>query len=210
MKLPLAVAAASFLLILFGVSYSSAMPVSVSISVGFLSRWAWPYAVDILILKRWNEKWNRSQDVEMSDPTCMQMKRANLTIRFPRIEFSLFGAVDCALRLTRHADFVGEMATIARRLLGYDNVQIQPRPRECAVDLPRHVDVTASRRELKENSFGHHPEHKSNAGDMDLDDYHRIDPSPSSKAIQPGPIQHGTPLMPFIPEPSPPSPPAPG
>ncbi|XP_031381907.1 uncharacterized protein LOC116196365 [Punica granatum] len=79
-----------------------------------------------------------------------------------------------------------------------------------AVDLPRHVDVTASRRELKENSFGHHPEHKSNAGDMDLDDYHRIDPSPSSKAIQPGPIQHGTPLMPFIPEPSPPSPPAPG
>lgn len=38
-----------------------------------------------------------------------------------------------------------------------------------------------------------------------LEDYRPVDPSPSSKAsIRPGPIQHGTPLMPYIPKPSPP------
>ena len=40
---------------------------------------------------------------------------------------------------------------------------------------------------------------------VSLDDYHPTDPSPSSKAsIRPGPIDHGTPLIPFIPKPSPP------
>ncbi|CAK9177557.1 unnamed protein product, partial [Ilex paraguariensis] len=43
------------------------------------------------------------------------------------------------------------------------------------------------------------------AGNEELEDYHPIDPVPSSKAsVRPGPIQHGTPLMPYIPKPSPP------
>ena len=46
-------------------------------------------------------------------------------------------------------------------------------------------------------------------GDVSLEDYHPFDPSPSSKAsIRPGPIQHGTPLNPYIPAPNP-SPPMP-
>ncbi|KAM0064729.1 hypothetical protein Hdeb2414_s0003g00106481 [Helianthus debilis subsp. tardiflorus] len=43
-------------------------------------------------------------------------------------------------------------------------------------------------------------------GGMDVDDYLPNDPVPSSKAIKPGPIEHGTPLMPYIPKPTPPSP----
>ncbi|KAJ0735283.1 hypothetical protein HanPI659440_Chr11g0430391 [Helianthus annuus] len=43
-------------------------------------------------------------------------------------------------------------------------------------------------------------------GGMDVDDYLPNDPVPSSKAIRPGPIEHGTPLMPYIPKPAPPSP----
>ncbi|KAJ0973719.1 hypothetical protein J5N97_015684 [Dioscorea zingiberensis] len=43
-----------------------------------------------------------------------------------------------------------------------------------------------------------------------LEDYPRIDPVPSSKAaIHNGPIEHGTPLMPYIPQPTPPSIPSP-
>ena len=46
---------------------------------------------------------------------------------------------------------------------------------------------------------------RSDEGSVDVEDYHPIDPVPSSKAsIRPGPIQHGTPLIPFIPKPSPP------
>ncbi|KAL9172298.1 hypothetical protein ABFS82_03G036300 [Erythranthe guttata] len=42
-------------------------------------------------------------------------------------------------------------------------------------------------------------------GHVELEDYRPIDPVPSSKAsVRPGPIQHGTPLMPYIPKPSPP------
>lgn len=49
------------------------------------------------------------------------------------------------------------------------------------------------------------------AGNVNLEDYHPIDPVPSSKAsLKPGPIQHGTPLIPFIPKPSPPGHPKPG
>lgn len=40
---------------------------------------------------------------------------------------------------------------------------------------------------------------------VNLEDYRPIDPVPSSKAsIRPGPIQHGTPFLPYIPKPSPP------
>ncbi|KAI3465274.1 hypothetical protein Pfo_021937 [Paulownia fortunei] len=46
---------------------------------------------------------------------------------------------------------------------------------------------------------------QDDAGHVILEDYRPIDPVPSSKAsIRPGPIQHGTPLMPYIPKPSPP------
>lgn len=49
---------------------------------------------------------------------------------------------------------------------------------------------------------------EDNAGHVSLEDYRPIDPVPSSKAsIRPGPVQHGTPLMPFIPKPSPSPPP---
>lgn len=39
---------------------------------------------------------------------------------------------------------------------------------------------------------------------LNLEDYRSIDPVPNSKAsIRPGPVQHGTPLMPYLPNPSP-------
>ncbi|KAF7141587.1 hypothetical protein RHSIM_Rhsim06G0060800 [Rhododendron simsii] len=63
--------------------------------------------------------------------------------------------------------------------------------------------VMARNRKLKENVYASRT--KSDAGGVNLEDYHPIDPVPSSKAsIKPGPIQHGTPLMPYIPKPSPP------
>ncbi|KAI3688936.1 hypothetical protein L2E82_46882 [Cichorium intybus] len=43
--------------------------------------------------------------------------------------------------------------------------------------------------------------YEDDASNIDLQDYHRINPVPSSKqSIRPGPIQHGTPLMPYIPK----------
>ncbi|KAF8025044.1 hypothetical protein BT93_F2025 [Corymbia citriodora subsp. variegata] len=48
----------------------------------------------------------------------------------------------------------------------------------------------------------------SEEGRVSLEDYHPVDPAPSSKtSVKPGPIVHGTPLMPYIPKPSPPAPP---
>ena len=48
------------------------------------------------------------------------------------------------------------------------------------------------------------------AGNVNLDDYHPIDPAPSSKAsIKPGPIEHSAPIIPYIPKPSPPQHPRP-
>ncbi|KAA8537839.1 hypothetical protein F0562_027581 [Nyssa sinensis] len=71
--------------------------------------------------------------------------------------------------------------------------------------LTRHgngMTITATSRKLKEDG---HTSSKTDAGNVNLEDYHPIDPVPSSKAyIKPGPIQHGTPLMPYIPKPSPP------
>ncbi|XP_073019533.1 uncharacterized protein [Primulina eburnea] len=49
----------------------------------------------------------------------------------------------------------------------------------------------------------------NDASEINLEDYRRIDPVPSSKAsIRPGPVQHGTPLMPYIPKPEPSPPPS--
>ncbi|KAK2985631.1 hypothetical protein RJ640_006894 [Escallonia rubra] len=68
------------------------------------------------------------------------------------------------------------------------------------------MTLPAASRKLKENSHNGISD-KSGGGDINLEDYLPIDPVPSSKAsIRPGPIQHGTPLMPYIPKPSPPSP----
>ncbi|XP_058722213.1 uncharacterized protein LOC131594135 [Vicia villosa] len=76
---------------------------------------------------------------------------------------------------------------------------------------------TAISRKLKENVSNM----KSNVkGDKDedkdkdrvsLEDYNPVDPTPGDdrKNVQPGPIEHGTPLMPFIPI-SPPPAPSPG
>ncbi|XP_028092577.1 uncharacterized protein LOC114292750 [Camellia sinensis] len=79
--------------------------------------------------------------------------------------------------------------------------------------LTRHGDgmaVMARNRKLKENGYASSTD-KSNAGSVNLEDYNPIDPVPSSKAsLRPGPIQHGTPLMPYIPKPSPPGHPKPG
>ncbi|GMI77404.1 hypothetical protein HRI_001409800 [Hibiscus trionum] len=65
------------------------------------------------------------------------------------------------------------------------------------------LSITGTSRKLK--GKGYNPSNEKKSG-VDLEDYrHRIDPVPSSKAsIKPGPIEHGTPLNPFIPKPSPP------
>ncbi|XWS14784.1 hypothetical protein CRYUN_Cryun35bG0038000 [Craigia yunnanensis] len=64
------------------------------------------------------------------------------------------------------------------------------------------TSITGTSRKLKGNGYNPSNEKKSN---VDLEDYHPIDPVPSSKAsIKPGPIEHGSPLIPYIPKPSPP------
>lgn len=78
-------------------------------------------------------------------------------------------------------------------------------------DLAHHektMDLIKPGRKLKENN-----NHEENGyGNVDVDDYLPIDPVPSSKAaaLRPGPIEHGTPLMPYIPKPAPPGPNDPG
>ncbi|KAF8406218.1 hypothetical protein HHK36_008303 [Tetracentron sinense] len=68
------------------------------------------------------------------------------------------------------------------------------------------VMASASNRKLKEKSYKTNTKKKSDVDNINLDDYHLIDPVPSSKAaIKSGPIEHGTPLMPYIPKPAPPS-----
>ncbi|KAG9147139.1 hypothetical protein Leryth_005380 [Lithospermum erythrorhizon] len=67
-----------------------------------------------------------------------------------------------------------------------------------ADDMARIVKI----RKLKENI----EEKKGQI--IEVEDYRPIDPVPSSKAsVRPGPIQHGSPLIPYIPKPGPASPP---
>nr|GEX87386.1 zinc finger, CCHC-type [Tanacetum cinerariifolium] len=72
-------------------------------------------------------------------------------------------------------------------------------------DLAHHkniIQLTKPNRKLKEVI-----DNESGNGNIDVDDYLPSDPAPSSKAaIRPGPIEHGAPLMPYIPKPAPPSP----
>ncbi|XP_047952163.1 uncharacterized protein LOC125197465 isoform X3 [Salvia hispanica] len=65
--------------------------------------------------------------------------------------------------------------------------------------------LTTKRRKVKQQGIDHPSKVADVEGSAHLEDYHPIDPTPSSTAsIRHGPIQHGTPLMPYIPEPSPP------
>ncbi|GKB72294.1 hypothetical protein Tco_0933706 [Tanacetum coccineum] len=72
-------------------------------------------------------------------------------------------------------------------------------------DLAHHkniIQLTKPNRKLKAVI-----DDESGNGNIDVDDYLPSDPAPSSKAaIRPGPIEHGAPLMPYIPKPAPPSP----
>ncbi|KAK8581038.1 hypothetical protein V6N13_144087 [Hibiscus sabdariffa] len=62
--------------------------------------------------------------------------------------------------------------------------------------------ATGTSRRLK--GMGDSPSNEKQSN-VDMEDYHPIDPVPSSKAsIKPGPIEHGSPLIPYIPKPSPP------
>ncbi|KAE8659158.1 QWRF motif-containing protein 2-like [Hibiscus syriacus] len=62
--------------------------------------------------------------------------------------------------------------------------------------------VTGTSRKLK--GIGDSPSNEKQRN-VDMEDYSPIDPDPSSKAsIKPGPIEHGSPLIPYIPKPSPP------
>ncbi|KAF7138429.1 hypothetical protein RHSIM_Rhsim07G0221200 [Rhododendron simsii] len=72
----------------------------------------------------------------------------------------------------------------------------------------RHEDdtgVMTGSRNLKEIGHTSSTDKSDRSGSANLEDYEPIDPVPSSMtSIRPGPIQHGTPLMPYIPRPSPP------
>ncbi|KAL8487632.1 hypothetical protein ACS0TY_024085 [Phlomoides rotata] len=66
------------------------------------------------------------------------------------------------------------------------------------------MTLSMLRRKLKDN-MDLPSEDKYDTSDVDLQDYRRIDPIPSSRdSITAGPIEHGTPLMPYVPGPSPP------
>ncbi|KAJ4964062.1 hypothetical protein NE237_024001 [Protea cynaroides] len=72
------------------------------------------------------------------------------------------------------------------------------------------IEIVTAGRKLKENTYNMHTtEMNRDMGNVNLEDYYPIDPSPSSRAtITTGPIEHGTPLMPHIPKPGPPSDPS--
>ncbi|KAK1275135.1 hypothetical protein QJS04_geneDACA001619 [Acorus gramineus] len=61
-------------------------------------------------------------------------------------------------------------------------------------------------RKLKENHYDMHvTKNKGDIGNVEVEDYPHFDPAPSSKAaIRYAPIEHGTPLMPYVRKPSPP------
>ncbi|XP_010688413.2 uncharacterized protein LOC104902355 isoform X1 [Beta vulgaris subsp. vulgaris] len=66
------------------------------------------------------------------------------------------------------------------------------------------MNTRATSRNLKENRDDSNFDEGSCNGDVSLEDYRPFDPSPSSKAsIRPGPIEHGTPIIPYIPNPKP-------
>ncbi|XP_072992067.1 uncharacterized protein [Typha latifolia] len=70
------------------------------------------------------------------------------------------------------------------------------------------VKTIITNRKLKEMKYDMRTRTTSNSAKVNMEDYPPFDPSPNSKAsIKAGPIEHGTPLMPYIPQPTPPGPP---
>lgn len=58
---------------------------------------------------------------------------------------------------------------------------------------------------LQERSQRMRADRAHDLGRIETEDYPPFDPSPNSKAmVKAGPIEHGTPLMPYIPRPTPP------
>ncbi|KAA0064433.1 putative Glycosyl hydrolase family 35 protein [Cucumis melo var. makuwa] len=81
------------------------------------------------------------------------------------------------------------------------------------VESNEYLFATPSNRKMKlQDSEQRNPTRKNvRVGDVNLYDYHPIDPVPSSKrSIKHGPIEHGSPLIPHMPNPSPPDQPQPG
>ncbi|XP_068655218.1 uncharacterized protein [Aristolochia californica] len=84
-------------------------------------------------------------------------------------------------------------------------------PTFCSVSVPQSCGECLSQpdtliRKLKETVHDLSGTSKKDRHEVIFDDYHLIDPAPSSKAaINTGPIEHGTPLRPYIPQPMPPS-----
>ncbi|XP_010523221.1 PREDICTED: uncharacterized protein LOC104801605 [Tarenaya hassleriana] len=65
-------------------------------------------------------------------------------------------------------------------------------------DQERGSVASAKSKDLKE---------ASHRGEINVEDYGTVDPSPTTKAsIRPGPIQHGSPINPYIPKPPTPPP----
>ncbi|XP_020242150.1 uncharacterized protein LOC109820421 isoform X2 [Asparagus officinalis] len=66
----------------------------------------------------------------------------------------------------------------------------------------RGAAAVINNRKLKERSY----DACRDVGSINKEDYPRSDPSPNSKAaISSGPIEHGTPLMPYVPRATPPA-----
>nr|GMD96381.1 Unconventional myosin-VIIb like [Ipomoea batatas] len=67
------------------------------------------------------------------------------------------------------------------------------------------TSTAINNRKLMKDASNAQSAYNGDGGKAYTDDYGPIDPVPNSKAsVRPGPIQHGTPLMPYIPIPSPP------
>ncbi|XP_072147177.1 uncharacterized protein [Setaria viridis] len=69
-------------------------------------------------------------------------------------------------------------------------------------DNPGHGNIELNGRKLKERYTIRKTRGLEN---IRTDDYQPVDPSPSSKAtIRPGPIEHGAPILPYVPQYPPP------
>ncbi|XP_068657644.1 uncharacterized protein [Aristolochia californica] len=76
-------------------------------------------------------------------------------------------------------------------------------PRSCGECV---LQPNTLKRKLKENNYDLNGRSKRDRHEVSFEDYHLIDPAPSSKAaIKTGPIEHGSPFRPYIPQPTPPS-----
>ncbi|XP_038983396.1 uncharacterized protein LOC103705283 isoform X2 [Phoenix dactylifera] len=105
----------------------------------------------------------------------------------------LFLAAGAALSLSRSGGNVGDSAYTSHGI-------------ETALPIEG-VTAMITNRKLKERSYSINTAKSTiDFGRINLEDYPRFDPVPSSRAaITAGPIEHGTPLMPYVPRPTPPN-----